>query len=162
MREGEALALMPSRILHDKKALNIDQTFHVIKGVQCVGPPKSKNSIREVPLPDFVYNELIEYLEAIYGIQDNERIFYFTKSAVGRKMKHIIELSGNKQIRVHDLRHSHVAMLIKLEYRTHAIADRIGDTPEEVDKTYAHLYPDTADEIAGELSKHQSGFNFDK
>ncbi len=158
MREGEMLALTPAKILHEKKALKIDQTFHIIKGKQCVGPPKSKNGIREVPIPDFLYAEIVEYLESIYGIQEDERIFYFGKSAVNREFHHITEVCGNRRIRVHDLRHSHVSMLIKLGYRTHAIADRIGDTPEEVDKTYAHLYPDTADEIANELSKHQNGF----
>ncbi len=53
-----------------------------------------------------------------------------------------------------------MALLIKLGYRSHAIAAQIGDTPEEVDKTYAHLYPDTNREIATDLNRHEKGFNF--
>ena len=58
---------------------------------------------------------------------------------------------------MHDLRHSHVSLLIELGYRTHAIADRIGDTAEVVDRTYADLYPSTSDSIARELDKHKNG-----
>ncbi len=72
-------------------------------------------------------------------------------------MERLCKISGVKRIRVHDLRHSHVSLLIELGYRTHAIADRIGDTPEMVDKTYAHLYPNKGVQIARELDKHKSG-----
>lgn len=41
---------------------------------------------------------------------------------------------------------------------TFAIAKRIGDTPEEVDRTYAHLYPNKGQGIARELSRHRDGF----
>lgn len=66
-------------------------------------------------------------------------------------------VAGIDRIRVHDLRHSHVSLLIELGYRTHAIANHIGDTPQEVDKTYAHLYPNKAQDVAVELSRHKDG-----
>lgn len=81
----------------------------------------------------------------------------FAKTALNKELDYIAKAAGVKRIRVHDLRHSHVSLLVELGYRTHAIADRIGDTPEVVDRTYAHLYPNTAEAIARELDKHKYG-----
>ena len=157
LRAGEALALTPEKVLHDIKALNITETYHRREGEDVLGPTKTRNSIRRVAMPDFVYDELSEYLESVHGIKDDERIFYFTKSAVNQEFKFVTEKAGVKRIRVHDLRHSHVSLLIELGYSTLAIADRIGDTPGMVDRTYAHLYPTVATSIAVELNRHQHG-----
>lgn len=50
-----------------------------------------------------------------------------------------------------------MSLLVELGYRSYAIADRIGDTPEMVDKTYAHLYPNKGAQIARELDRHKGG-----
>ncbi len=75
-----------------------------------------------------------------------------------KKWKTFAKYQESKKIRVHDLRHSHVSLLINIGYKTHAIAKRIGDTPAVVDRTYAHLYPDVNLSIAKELNKHKDGF----
>jgi integrase len=157
LRKGECLALTPQKIFHDTKSLNVTETFHRVDGEDIFGPPKTDNGIRTVHMPDFVYNELTRYIESIYGIKENEKIFFFAGSAMNKELDYLAETAGVKRIRVHDLRHSHVSLLIKLGYRTHEIADRIGDTPEVVDRTYAHLYPSTSLDIARELDKHKNG-----
>lgn len=157
LRVGECLALTPEKILHDSKSLDIYETYHRIKGEDVFGPPKTDNSIRRTPMPQFVYDELINYIKSIYGIGDKDRIFYFAKTALNKELDYIAKAAGVKRIRVHDLRHSHVSLLVELGYRTHAIADRIGDTAEVVDRTYAHLYPSTSEAIARELDKHRDG-----
>lgn len=43
-------------------------------------------------------------------------------------------------IRIHDLRHSFVSMVVHLGANLTVVADLIGDTLEQVTKTYAHLY----------------------
>lgn len=63
------------------------------------------------------------------------------------------------RIRLHDLRHSHVALLVELGYRVEEIAERIGDSVQVVTETYLHLYPGKQKKIAAELSKHRDGFN---
>lgn len=95
------------------------------------------------------------YVEGIYGISPTDRIFYFTKTALNKELDYICEKSGVQRIRVHDLRHSHVSLLVEFGYRSYAIADRIGDTPEMVDKTYAHLYLNKAEQIVRELDRHK-------
>lgn len=49
-------------------------------------------------------------------------------------------MAGVKRIRVHDLRHSFVSMLIHLGANYTVVADLISDTPEQVTKTYGHMY----------------------
>ena len=51
-----------------------------------------------------------------------------------------IKKSGVKQIRIHDLRHSFVSMIIHMGANILLVADLIGDTVEQVTKTYGHLY----------------------
>ena len=53
--------------------------------------------------------------------------------------------AGLPQIRIHDLRHSHATLLINHGANIKAIADRLGNTVEEVLKTYSHLFNETED-----------------
>lgn len=46
-----------------------------------------------------------------------------------------------KEIRVHDLRHSHVSLLINLGFTAVAIADRMGHESVHITYRYAHLFP---------------------
>ena len=54
-------------------------------------------------------------------------------------------------IRVHDLRHSHVSLCIELGYSVVLVARRIGDTVPVVMRTYAHLYPNKQQELVSKL-----------
>lgn len=148
-RVGEILALKFSKINRIEKSIKIDETYH---GNESIGPPKSTNGIRTVLLPDFVYDELVEYVDTIYGIKEDDRVFYFGKNTLNGELDRVAPKAGVKRIRIHDLRHSHVSLLIELGFGTHAIAKRIGDTPETVDKTYAHLYPQAQNRIVNSLN----------
>lgn len=48
--------------------------------------------------------------------------------------------AGLERIRIHDLRHSFVSMLIHYGANFMVVADLIGDTVEQVTRTYGHLY----------------------
>ncbi|MBQ7368902.1 MAG: site-specific integrase [Clostridia bacterium] len=72
--------------------------------------------------------------------------FYFggeqplAATTVTRVFDKYIEQAGVKRIRIHDLRHSFVSMLIHLGANFMVVADLISDTVEQVIKTYGHLY----------------------
>ncbi|WP_018213722.1 site-specific integrase [Desulfitobacterium hafniense] len=157
IRVGECLALSPKKVLDDIQSLDITETFKRKDGEDIFDDPKTENSVRVVSTPDFLFQELKSYMKALYGLGKDDRIFYFTKTALNKELDRLAEKAGIERIRVHDLRHSHVALMIELGYRTHAIAQRIGDTPEEVHRTYAHLYPGKSQDIARELSRHKDG-----
>ena len=56
--------------------------------------------------------EIEVYVNRCYGLPDNERLFPIVAEAVQHKLKRECVKSGVKQIRVHYLRHDHVAYLI--------------------------------------------------
>lgn len=70
--------------------------------------------------------------------------------------KRYIKRSGVKDIRIHDLRHSHVSLLINKGLNQLAtlyiIAARLGDTVDMILKTYGHLFPNNQTEIICKLN----------
>ena len=59
--------------------------------------------------------------------------------------------AGVKRIRIHDLRHSHVSLLIEMGFSALAIANRVGHESIEITYRYAHLFPARGQEIADKL-----------
>ena len=59
--------------------------------------------------------------------------------------------SGVKRIRVHDLRHSHVSLLINMGFTVLAIADRMGHESIDITYRYAHLFPSEQIQMAEQL-----------
>ena len=56
-----------------------------------------------------------------------------------------------KRIRIHDLRHSHVSLLINMGFTALAIADHMGHDTAGITYRYAHLFPMKRDEMAAAL-----------
>ena len=56
-----------------------------------------------------------------------------------------------KRIRIHDLRHSHVSLLIEMGFSALAIADRVGHESVDITYKYAHLFPSKQQEMAQKL-----------
>lgn len=59
--------------------------------------------------------------------------------------------AGVKRIRIHDLRHSHISLLIDMGFSAVAIADRVGHESIEITYRYAHLFPSKQKEMANRL-----------
>jgi len=68
------------------------------------------------------------------------------------------KLSGVKGIRIHDLRHSHVARLIELGFSSVDIADRMGYESMATALNYAHLYPSKGKAMANRLSEDRDEY----
>ena len=63
--------------------------------------------------------------------------------------------SGVKVIRLHDLRHSHVSLLIDMGFSALAIADRVGHESIDITYRYAHLFPTRQTEMANQLNNER-------
>lgn len=151
LREGELFALTPADITDDK-VIHITKTLARVEGEDLITSPKTQKSIRDVPIPDFLYEEYKDYVSRIYGIQPQDRLFYFTKGFIGKEIKRCCKLAGVKRIRTHDLRHSHASLLIDMGYSIFLISERLGH--EKVDTTmniYGHLYPNKHQEMVAGL-----------
>ena len=62
-----------------------------------------------------------------------------------------------KRIRIHDLRHSHISLLIDMGFSAVAIADRVGHESIEITYRYAHLFPSKQKEMASKLNDMNKG-----
>lgn len=154
IREGELLALEESDIDFEKKELSITKTYLRINGKDYINTPKTKKSIRKVSIPDFLCEELKEYLNLEYTKnENNNRIFLIGKTALTKALIKGADKAGLPRIRVHDLRHSHVSLLIELGYSAVAIADRVGHESIDITYRYAHLFPNKQKSIANDLNK---------
>lgn len=154
IREGEALALMPEDFDFGKGLLKITKSYQRIDRQDVITSPKTAKSVRTVTMPDFVAEELSEYIE-LEGYEEGERIFPFGKSYLYHEMDRGCKASGVKRIRVHDLRHSHVSLLIEMGFSVVAIADRIGHESTDITFRYAHLFPNTQGDMARKLSQER-------
>lgn len=153
IRSGELLALTPADILPDKR-LSINKNYTKLKGKELFLVPKTPRSKRTLAIPDFLYDDILAYVSKLYGIEDNERIFYFTKSALEKEMKRAAGKAGLEPIRVHDLRHSHASMLVDMGFSPLEIADRLGhESVKTTLDTYSHLYPNKDQQLAARLNQ---------
>lgn len=66
-------------------------------------------------------------------------------------MKRGSKAAGVKKIRVHDLRHSAVSLLIDMGFSALAIAERVGHESVDITYRYAHLFPTKQEEMANKL-----------
>ena len=60
--------------------------------------------------------------------------------------------AGVPKIRIHDLRHSHVSLLIDMGFSAVAIAERMGHESIDITYRYAHLFPSVQTEMANKLN----------
>lgn len=151
IRSGELLALTPGDFDFGKQTLRINKTFHRSKGKDIITTPKTIKSNRIITLPPFLCDEIKDYLGMFYEIGESERMFSFTKSYLGHEMERGCKASGVKKIRIHDLRHSHVSLLINRGFSALAIGNRVGHETEKITYRYAHLFPTVQNEMAEKL-----------
>lgn len=153
MRSGELLALTPADILPTKR-IDINKNYAKVKGEDLFLDPKTPKAKRCISIPDFLYDDITKYISMLYGIENNDRMFYFTKSALDKEIKRIAKKAGLPRIRVHDLRHSHASMLIDMGFAPLEIADRLGhESVKTTLDTYSHLYPDKDQQLADRLNQ---------
>lgn len=153
IRLGEMLALTKADFDMEKRTLRINKTFQVVRGKPLITSPKTEKSNRTIDLPQFLCDEMQDYFESLYKVDDNSRIFEVTKSYMHHEMDRGAKAAGVKRIRVHDLRHSSCALLIELGYSPIQIAERLGHESVTITERYSHLYPSVQRKMADRLDE---------
>lgn len=159
IRLGELLALTPEDFDFQNRKLRINKSYQRIKGQDVITEPETKKSNRTIEMPDFLCEEMQDYLRMLYDQKSDERIFTISKSYLHHEIDIGVKETGLKRIRIHDLRHSHVSLLIELGFSAVAIADRVGHESIEITYRYAHLFPSKQAEMANKLSELKKGDN---
>ena len=148
-RIGELLALTPKDIDFDRNQFSITKTDYRTERQDVITEPKTKQSVRVVEIPEFLKQEIKDFVDRHYGMPEDERLFPIVQEAVQHKMKRQMEKAGVKKIRVHDLRHSHVAYLINKGVEPILIKERVGHKDIRITlNTYGHLYPNQQRKVA--------------
>ena len=131
MRLGELLALNPKDVDLEKRTISITKSYQRLGKKDVITPPKTPKSKRVITIPEFLAADIKDYMDSLYDLQENDRLFPITKYYLEHEMQRGIKESGVKRIRVHGLRHSHASMLIELGFSPLEIANRLGHEIKE-------------------------------
>ena len=151
IREGELLALTAGDFDFEKGTVTISKSYQRLHGEDVITTPKTKKSNRTIKMPQFLCEEMQDYIGMLYGYKKKDRIFPISKNYLHREMDRGSRAAGVKRIRIHDLRHSHISLLIDMGFSAVAIADRVGHESIEITYRYAHLFPSKQTEMAKKL-----------
>lgn len=137
-RKGELFALTPQDVQAKSIKINKSLTRKTRSDSTYEITSTKAEKTQNIPVCKIVQKEIASF--------EGSSPFYFggekplASTTVERKFKAYTAQAGLPQIRIHDLRHSFVSMLIHLGANLMVVADLIGDTVEQVMKTYGHLY----------------------
>lgn len=144
MRRGEILGLKWSDLNLTDGSLRIAREVVPAGGKIVIQPPKTKNSIRTVVLPPYMVAILAEMKKS----KTCEWIFPSpvkqgeprNPTAIHRRFKLILERSGCKNIRFHDLRHTFATMALENGMNVKVLSDMIGHISAETTlNIYSHV-----------------------
>lgn len=155
VRMGELLALTPVDFDFERQTVTINKSYQRLKGRDVITSPKTVKSNRTIKMPEFLCEEMRDYIRMLYEVGANERIFQLTKSYLHHEMDRGAKEAGVKRIRIHDLRHSHISLLIEMGFSALAIADRVGHESIDITYRYAHLFPNKQTEMANQLDRER-------
>lgn len=152
MRWGEAAGLRRRRLDIMGRRLEVVHTLEEVDGTLSVGTPKTRRSRRIISLPDAVVDVLVPLS---LGDPDG---YLFTTPAGARLRRHnfgrrvwkpaVAKAKLPDTLRIHDLRHTHVAHLIAEGVHPASISRRLGHKSIRVTMdVYGHLLPDVDDGV---------------
>ena len=151
IREGELLALTYDDFDFVNKTISITKTYQIVNGEEIIGPTKTAKGTRIVSMPDRLCDEMKDYFEMCYD-RENSRAFPTSKSVLSRAMSRGASRAGVKRIRIHDLRHSHISLLINLGFSPVDIAKRVGHESITITLRYAHMFPSAQTQMMNKLN----------
>ena len=157
LRVGEMLALTPADIDEKKHLLKITKTYARHNRQDIISTPKTENSVRNVAMPDFLFAEVMDYIRTS-ELKKNDRLVPHCSDFLKYHLQCGCKKSGIRQIRIHDIRHSHVSLLINQGFTADAIAERVGH--KHISTTmnvYAHLFPNRQEMLVEALEKIHDG-----
>ena len=152
MRLGEVLALTPADIDFEDKTIRINKTYNTKEKKN--GPTKTYASTRTISVPDFLLADIKDYMNSVYGLTKHDRLFQVTKYYMEHEKERALKNSGIEHIRIHDLRHSHCALLFEMGIAPLEVKERLGHKNIETTlNVYAHVYPDKQRKLSDKLDK---------
>ena len=158
LRAGELFGLRGARVDLLRRRLEVAEIVVEVRGTLTYGPPKTRAGRRSVPLPAFVAESLNEHFIE-QGVRPDGHVFTAPRGGPVRlgQWRRRVWLPALREadlvpLRVHDLRHTAVALWIAAGATPTEIAARAGHTSVvTVLDRYGHLLPGSEDRVTDAL-----------
>jgi len=152
LRPGEALGLTVDRVEFLRRSIRVGRQLITIAGSPLrLGPAKTPSSVRNIPIPQLVVDQLALHLEQ-FGVGATGLIFTDTKGDPIRRnaFRHIWRRAATKAgvngFKPHALRHYAATVMIDQGASVKAVQRHLGSSSATTTlDTYAHLWPDSED-----------------
>lgn len=156
LRIGEAAALQWEDIDFESGIINVTKTlYYKSMNEYKFVDPKTSASIRTVVIDEDTIRELKDWMEVQKKVlKDCNFVLSYSgiptsKHTLPRALEKLAGLAGVHRIKIHALRHSHVALLISMGVNPLIVKDRLGHEKIQTTLgTYGHLYPNSNFEVA--------------
>ena len=148
-----------------RRRLDVVEVLGEVGGQVYTGPPKTRAGRRSVSLPRSIAAELAEHM-SIYTPAGADALVFggahggpLRRNAFRRRVwQPAVAAAGLDPLRVHDLRHTAVALWIESAANLAEIARRAGHTsPAFTISRYGHLFPDADERLADRLDVLAAG-----
>ena len=162
LRRGELLALQWADLDTESKTLSITKQVNRINGELVVSPPKTRNSVRTLALPqqavDLLIAEHKKHPRNPYLFPSPKTGTMYDPDAFRRTHDKILKAIGAEHIRFHDLRHTFATLSLKSGVDVKTLSGALGHYSAGFTlNTYTHataqMKQDAADTIGGVISQ---------
>lgn len=162
-RLGETTALTWNDIDFQKNEVTINKSLTTkIKGeLYTISTPKTKNSIRILPLPKSLSMSLLNRFNEVSKIPNFSTdwfvfgdIYPLRETTIETRKNKYCDLAGLKRIRIHDFRHSCASFLINNGASIVLVSKYLGHSKISMTlDTYTHFYKNQLDDIRNMIDK---------
>ncbi|MDL2236784.1 site-specific integrase [Christensenellaceae bacterium OttesenSCG-928-K19] len=156
MRSQEVVALQQEHIESDGSMLYIRQAQKLVKGKAVIGPPKSADSVRDIPVPEefrkhaiYLRGQAKEFVwdGSIPGVPYNLRNFREKyKKAMG-------DIPGVRPLTPHCCRHTYVTQMQSLGVDMEVIKELSGHAEIDMTEKYLHIQREAKEQAAKRFSE---------
>ena len=142
MRSQELLALEPRHIAKDGSYIYVLQAVNMVKGTVKIGPPKSKDSVRNIPIPE-------NYRYCAIALRDTNKKFIWEVGKPGmpcnptyfrdKFREYLSMVDGVRILTPHSCRHTYVSQLQALGVDISTIQSLCGHAEVDMTQHYLHV-----------------------
>ena len=165
LRRGELLALLWTDVDTANRTVSVSKQVIRVNGALKVLPPKTKNAVRRIVVPqqtiELLQTEHERHPDSLLLFPSPKTDTYLDPPAVARKLKTLLKRAGMDEIRFHDLRHTFATVSLRSGVNVKALSHNLGHYSAGFTlDTYTHvttqMQEDAAQKIGGFMSQTRS------
>ena len=140
LRRGEALALSFGSVVFEDDGFSYIKVRKSRNARGRLGEVKTTESYRILYLPDFLEEELREYVSTLYDPQPSDLLFNVSTKTLYSDFNAACKAAGVKRIRPHDMRHSFASLIDRTnKFSTTDLSKALGHSSSSTTmRTYLH------------------------